>query len=103
MDSVFAITGADFVLVAADSSQARSIVVLKTDEDKILQIDDHKVFAMSGDHGDRTQFCEYIQKNIHLYRFRTDLELSTRAVGAYLFDQKDCFFLFFFLTLSLFS
>lgn len=83
MDSVFGISGRDFVLLAADTSQARSIVVLKTDEDKILKLDDHKIFAMAGENGDRTAFSEYIQKNLHLYYYRNDLTLSTRAAANY--------------------
>lgn len=83
MDSVFGISGKDFVLLAADTNQARSIVVLKTDEDKITQLDDHKIVATAGENGDRTAFCEYIQKNLHLYQYRNDLTLSTRAAANY--------------------
>jgi 20S proteasome subunit beta 4 len=83
MDSVFGISGRDFVLLAADTSQARSIVVLKTDDDKIMKLDDYKLFAMAGENGDRTAFCEYIQKNLHLYYYRNDLKLSTRAAANY--------------------
>lgn len=80
-DSVFGFSGQDFVLVAADTATARSIVVLKNDEDKIIQVDDNKVFATNGDAGDRVQFCEYIRKNLDLYRYRNDLQLTTRAVA----------------------
>jgi 20S proteasome subunit beta 4 len=80
-DSVFGFSGKDFVLVAADTATARSIVLLKNDEDKIVKIDSHKVFATSGDAGDRVQFCEFIKKNLDLYYYRNDLTLSTRAVA----------------------
>lgn len=34
-----------FVLLAADASAARSILVFKTDQDKILALDNHKLLA----------------------------------------------------------
>jgi 20S proteasome subunit beta 4 len=47
--------------------------VLKDDEDKILQLDPYKIAALAGDHGDRVQFSEFIQKNIQLDYYRTGL------------------------------
>jgi len=54
---------------------------MKGDLDKIMPIDSHKMFALSGDCGDRENFANYIQKNIHLYQHRTGLKLSTKAVA----------------------
>lgn len=34
-----------FVIIAADASAARSILVFKTDQDKIMELDDHKLLA----------------------------------------------------------
>ena len=38
------------------------------------------VFA-AGDNGDRTAFCQYVQKNATLYRLRNDITLSTDALA----------------------
>jgi 20S proteasome subunit beta 4 len=83
MDSLIGFVGADYVLLAADSSQARSILMMKTDEDKILVLDDHKLLAAAGEQGDKVQFTEYIQRNIALYNLRTGTPLSTKAVAHY--------------------
>ncbi len=48
----------------------RSIVRMKSDEDKILQLDGKKLLGIAGEQGDRAQFGEYIQKNISLYQLR---------------------------------
>lgn len=40
--------GKDFVVVCSDMVAAQSIIRMKTDEDKIVNIDDHKVFALAG-------------------------------------------------------
>jgi 20S proteasome subunit beta 4 len=60
MDSLIGLTGKDYVLFLADTAQARSILKMKATEDKIMVIDDTKMIAMSGDTGDRTNFCEYV-------------------------------------------
>ena len=38
MDCTFGITGKDFVLVAADCSQTRSVITYKRDEDKVRRL-----------------------------------------------------------------
>ncbi|EME31735.1 20S core proteasome subunit beta 4 [Galdieria sulphuraria] len=84
MDSVIALVGKDFVLSAADTSNARSVIVMKDDVDKIMELDSHKTLAMGGEPGDFVQFTEYIQKNLHLYEFQTGLQLSTHAVANFI-------------------
>ncbi|GBG81317.1 hypothetical protein CBR_g31992 [Chara braunii] len=81
MECLFGVVGDGFVLLVADTSAVRSIVVQKTDEDKILNLDSHRLLGTSGEPGDRVYFSEYIQKNIHLYRFRNGIQLSTAAAA----------------------
>lgn len=45
MDSLLGIKGDGFVLIAADASAGRSILVFKTDQDKIMELDSHKLLA----------------------------------------------------------
>eukprot|EP00897_Mesotaenium_endlicherianum_P001600 jgi/Mesen1/1468/ME000132S00401 len=81
MDSLFGLVGDGFALLVADSSSVSSIVVQKTDEDKIMLLDSHKLLGNTGATGDRVQFSEFIQKNIHLYQFRNGMSLSTAAAA----------------------
>jgi len=83
-DSLISFVGDGFVLVAADASQARSVLLLKGNEDKIMSLDSHKLLACSGEAGDRVQFSDYIQKNIALYNFRTGTTLSTHAAAHFI-------------------
>merc|ERR1711911_394564 len=71
----------DFVMVAADQTNARSIMVMKSDQDKFCQLSDKLVMAVSGESGDTNQFAEYIQKNIQLYKMRNGYELSPPAAA----------------------
>ena len=87
MDTVIGIVGKDFVLIAADTARARSILVLKGDDDKIMHLDSHKLLGASGETGDAHQFCEYIQKNINFYRFKSDTPLSTEATANFTRNQ----------------
>ncbi|KAI0501222.1 proteasome subunit beta type-2-A-like [Dendrobium catenatum] len=81
MECVFGLVGDGFALIAADSSAVHSILVHKSNEDKVLVLDSHKLLGVSGEAGDRVQFIEYIQKNVHLYQFRNGIPLNTAAVA----------------------
>lgn len=55
MECVFGMVGNGFSLVVADSSAVHSILVHKSNEDKIMILDSHKLMGASGEAGDR--FC----------------------------------------------
>jgi len=81
MDSIIALKGKGYVLMAADTSFTRSILVMKHDEDKIKQIDSHKIMGMAGEQGDREQFGDFVQKNIQLQYFRSGHPPSPKAAA----------------------
>lgn len=81
MECLIGIEGNDFVLLASDAVSARSIVKMKTDHDKMLQLSSKLLMAVSGEPGDTVQFAEYISKNIQLYKMRNGYELSTNAAA----------------------
>ncbi|XP_015514090.1 proteasome subunit beta type-2 [Neodiprion pinetum] len=83
MECLIGIQFKDFVLVAADMTNANSIMVMKNDEQKIHKISDKLVMAVSGESGDTTQFSEYIGKNIQLYKMRNGYELSPKAAASF--------------------
>lgn len=86
-DTVIGITGKDFVVMAADTSRARSIVIMTNEEDKIMNLEKNKLLGASGSAGDCSQFCDFIQKNLNLHRFRTDVPLSTSAAANFTRNQ----------------
>ncbi|XP_017468117.1 PREDICTED: probable proteasome subunit beta type-2 [Rhagoletis zephyria] len=81
METILGIRGDDFAIVAADTTQARSIVVMKEDENKIHKISNSVVFATMGESGDTVQFTEFISKNIALYKMRNNYELSPKEAA----------------------
>lgn len=83
MESIIALKGDGYVLMAADVSSARSIVVMKDDMDKITALDEHKLFAAAGVPGDVTKFTEHVQKDVRLYTLRSGITMSTAAVANY--------------------
>jgi 20S proteasome alpha/beta subunit len=84
MDSTFGLVGNGYVLLAADATAARSILVFKHDEDKIRELDSNKMMATSGVSADNLNFGEYIQKNMKLYELNNDVKLSTKAAANYI-------------------
>ncbi|KAF5280306.1 hypothetical protein FQR65_LT03115 [Abscondita terminalis] len=83
MECLLGIKCNDFVIVAADMTKAQSIMVMKTDENKLHKLSDKLVMAISGEQGDTTQFAEYIAKNIQLYKMRNGYELGPKAASAF--------------------
>lgn len=83
MDCLLGVQGKDFVIIAADASQSRSVIVFKNDEDKILKLDNSKLMAAAGPAGDRYHFTEFVQKNFHLHEMRTGIQLNTKACASW--------------------
>lgn len=76
MECLLGIKFNDFVIIAADRTAAHSIMVMKSDENKLYKLSNKLVLAVAGESGDTTQFAEYISKNIQLYKMRNTYELS---------------------------
>uniref|UniRef100_A0A8C5AD31 Proteasome subunit beta n=1 Tax=Gadus morhua TaxID=8049 RepID=A0A8C5AD31_GADMO len=81
MEYLIGIQGPDFVLVAADSVAASSIIKMKDDHDKMFKLSDNILLLCVGEAGDTVQFAEYIQKNVQLYKMRNGYELSPTAAA----------------------
>lgn len=81
MESVIAVEGDGFVVVAADVTNARSIVVMKEDMDKIVSLDSHKLFAAAGMPGDVSKFTEHVQRDVRLYNLRSGIPMTMSAVA----------------------
>jgi 20S proteasome subunit beta 4 len=77
------IRGKDFVMVCSDTSAVQSVVRMKQDEDKLVPVDGSKLFAISGEAGDRVNFSEYVIANVRLYALRNGASLTTKAVANY--------------------
>ncbi|KAJ7621627.1 20S proteasome subunit [Mycena polygramma] len=83
-ETSFAITGKGYVIVAADTTSARSIIKMKTDEDKIKTLSPHLLMAYSGEPGDTVQFAEYVERNIRLYQIRNLYALRPAAAASWI-------------------
>ncbi|KAJ6227810.1 proteasome subunit beta type-2 [Anaeramoeba flamelloides] len=83
MDSLVGFVGKNYVLMAGDTNAGRSIMRLKDDFDKLVQVDSHKILAKSGEIGDGNQFCNLIIRNVSLYRINNETELTTKSVAHY--------------------
>ena len=101
METSFAITGKGYLIMAADTTAARSIVKMKVDEDKIKALSPHLLMAYSGEPGSPTfyiysstilnnhigatvQFAEYVERNIRLYQIRNLYPLRPSAAASWI-------------------
>ena len=88
-DCTFGLVGKkhNFVIVAADRSAARSILVFKQDEDKVLELDESKLLGSCGSAPDGVAFTEYIQKNVTLYEIDSGTRLTTKATANFVRNE----------------
>jgi len=60
----------DFVVTSAAGLNAFYYIKITDHEDKITQLDSHKLLACTGENGPRTAFTEYIKANLRLNTMR---------------------------------
>ncbi|KAK3082099.1 putative proteasome subunit beta type-4 [Coniosporium uncinatum] len=61
----------------------RGATILKAEDDKTRNLNEHTLMAYSGEAGDTVQFAEYIQANIQLYTMRNATSLGPPAVSSF--------------------
>jgi 20S proteasome subunit beta 4 len=81
MDTIISLTGDDFSIVAINTSCLNSIVFIKEDLDKFIEISNNKFIAVSGYPGDVAQFTDFIQKTVLLHSLKTGFPLSTHNIA----------------------
>lgn len=67
--------------MATDMNSIRSIVVMKSQEEKFRQLNSRALLAYSGEPGDTVNFAEFIQRNIQLYGVRNEKDLGVEAAA----------------------
>ncbi|KAK3606164.1 hypothetical protein CHS0354_010798 [Potamilus streckersoni] len=81
MECLIGLQGKDFVMVASDTTSARSIVSMKQDYDKMFKLSNNLLMLVTGEAGDTVQFAEFIAKNVQLYKMRYGYDLSPHAAA----------------------
>ncbi|WVQ85544.1 hypothetical protein IAT38_007710 [Cryptococcus sp. DSM 104549] len=87
MECSFGITGKDYVLLCADMAAGRSIIRMKSDENKIKALGPHLAMAFGGEPGDTNNFAEYIERNMRLYHIRNHFPLLPPAASSWVRRQ----------------
>ena len=65
------------------SSLVISMICAFSDHDKMFQLSDKLLMAVSGEPGDTVQFSEYICKNVQLYKMRNGMLVTASIVCSY--------------------
>jgi len=83
MDSLFALKGKDFVIVASETTIMNSIFKLKQNEDKSYKLDDKILLSLSGQIADRINFGHFIARNVQFLKFRNNKSLTVKEAAEY--------------------
>mmetsp|Transcript_12091 Transcript_12091/g.18607 ORF Transcript_12091/g.18607 Transcript_12091/m.18607 type:complete len:149 (-) Transcript_12091:457-903(-) len=78
-ETILGIQGKGFVLLGADRSFARSIVVMKQNFSKMRALDQNKILAVSGDQSSAEVFSQIIQRNLCLEEQESGTPISTEV------------------------
>ena len=73
MDTLIGVRGKDFVIIASEMSVDYSIIRLKADEDKIVELDNDKLIGSQGELADCDQFVQLITKNLDFLKFKNSI------------------------------
>ncbi|WFD36872.1 proteasome endopeptidase complex [Malassezia cuniculi] len=87
MECLIGITGKGYTIIASDCNAARSIIKMKSDDDKQKVLGSHLVMTYAGESGDTVQFAEYIERNLRLYSIRNNIELRPKAAASWVRSQ----------------
>lgn len=80
MESVISLIGKNFGLVAVDTLYIKSIISVKKDLNKIIEISPNVFTIVSGCPGDVAQFIDVIQKSIQLYTLENGIVLNINSI-----------------------
>ena len=84
MECLFGIAGPTFCLLAADTTVARSIVVMKPEHHKHAMLTSTCAMCFSGEPGDAANYAEFVQRNCQLERWRWEgRELGVHEAAAF--------------------
>ncbi|WFD00677.1 proteasome endopeptidase complex [Malassezia yamatoensis] len=87
MEALLGITGKGYTIIASDNNAARSIVKMKSDDDKQKELSQNLVMTYAGESGDTIQFSDYVERNMRLYTIRNNIQLRPRAAAAWIRTQ----------------
>ncbi len=83
MDSLFALKGKDFVLIASETTVMNSIFKLKQNEDKSFDLDSNILLSLSGNIADRNNFGNFIKRNIQFFKFKNTKSLTVSEAAEF--------------------
>lgn len=70
MEFLIGVTGRGFCILASNSDVFRSIVVMKSDDDKFKELTLTSAITFAGEPGDAVNFAEYVERNMRLETIR---------------------------------
>jgi 20S proteasome subunit beta 4 len=83
MDSLIALRGKDWVLMAADCSDFYSLFRLKNHADKVRELSPSHLISYCGERSDILQFHDYVARNVAFYHFKNGYRLQIDETAQY--------------------
>ena len=81
MECLIGIAGKDHVLLAADRTGGRSVLLMKGDVNKMYQLTPTCAMVLVGEPGDNTHFGEFLTKQFKLHSMKFEYGLNVAQVA----------------------
>eukprot|EP00760_Papus_ankaliazontas_P028067 PhM_4_TR3511/c0_g1_i1/m.60895/K02734/PSMB2; 20S proteasome subunit beta 4 len=87
-ENLIAVAFDDHIVLAASGQETFYFIQLRNDEDKLYELDSHKVLGVLGSNAHRINFVEYIKANLKLMNLRSNgRPMTTSATASYIRGQ----------------
>jgi 20S proteasome subunit beta 4 len=83
MDSIFAVAGKDYVLIASDMAVSRSILKIQDEDNKLTILSKNQVLGAAGENNARNSFSKLISGELEFYNYRFNTRLDKDEVANY--------------------
>ena len=84
MECLLGVTGKDHIILAADRTGGRSVLLMKSDVDKMYPLTATCAMVVSGEAGDTSRFGEFLKKQFKLHSMRYEYGLCVAEVADFI-------------------
>ncbi|KAI6647952.1 hypothetical protein LOD99_8280 [Oopsacas minuta] len=84
MECLLGVVGKEHVILGADRTGGRSVLLMKSDVEKMYQLSPTCAMVVAGEAGDTTHFGEFLKKQFKLHSMKYEYGLSIAEIADYI-------------------
>ncbi|XP_030379230.1 probable proteasome subunit beta type-2 [Scaptodrosophila lebanonensis] len=81
METMLGIRGYECAMMACDTMQAKTLMVIRKNQSKFFPLSKYSVMAVTGDAGDSRQLTRLVSRDVNLYQIKNGYSKNPRSVA----------------------